>query len=103
MPRNVAKRAKVSVVTHQDLDSNQEALDNETVIDLGLDMASRMDMMMTMLVDLTNRENGREEESVEQLDAPHPTPAKSQPEPMKSSKWQNTLAQDLDLEETVRR
>ena len=77
MPRNVAKRAKVSVVTHQDLDSNQEALDNETVIDLGLDMASRMDMMMTMLVDLTNRVNGREEESAEQLDPPHHTPAKT--------------------------
>ena len=39
---------------YQDLDSSKEALDNETVLDSGLDLASRLDMKATMLVDLTN-------------------------------------------------
>ena len=75
---------------------------NETVIYPGLDMVSRMDMMMTMLVDLTKRVNGHEKESIELLDTPHPTPSKARAGPSKS-KQQNTTAQDLDLEETVQR
>ena len=51
-----AKRAKMFVFTHQNLNSRKEALDKGTVtvVDSGLDMASKMDMMITMLVDLTN-------------------------------------------------
>ena len=45
----IAKRAKFSVVTHHDLDRSQEAFDNETVIDSGLDMASRMDYSKTWI------------------------------------------------------
>ena len=57
---------------------------------------------MTMLADLTNRVNGQEKESAEQLDALHHTPAKPRAEPRKF-RWQSSLAQDLDLEETVQR
>ena len=61
-PRKVAKKAQVSAVTQQDLDSSQEAVDNQTAIDLGLDMDSRMNMMMNMLFDLTNKVNGQGKE-----------------------------------------
>ena len=89
--RKVGKKAKVSVVTSQGLDSSLEALDNETMIDSDLDLASRMDMMMTMLVDLMNTVKGQEEKSVEQLDPPHPTPAKHRAE-IRQPRWQNTSA-----------
>ena len=39
---------------------------------------------------------------MQQLDAPHPTPAKPRAKPRKS-RWENSSAQDLDLEETVQR
>ena len=68
------------------------------MVDSGLDMASRIDMMMTMLVDLTNRLKRR----ILWSSWMHPTPAKSRPEPRKS-RWEDTSAQDLDLEETVQR
>ena len=54
VPRKVAKKANNSAVTQQDLDSSQEAMDNQAVMDSGLDMASRMDMMMmNMFLQLT--------------------------------------------------
>ena len=72
-------------------------MDNETLVDSGLDMVSRMDTMMTMLWDLTNKVNG-------QMDSPHPSPLKARPE-VRRSRWQNTSSQDLDLDldETIQR
>ena len=93
-PRKVATKAKVSAVTQRDLDISEAARDTETVVNLGLDM------MMTMLLDLTNKVNGQEEASPVELDSPSPTPAKPRPVPRKS-RWQNTSAQHLDLDETV--
>ena len=51
------------MVTPQDLDGSEQNLDSDLVCDAGLDIASPMDMMMSMIIGLTNKVNGQEEAS----------------------------------------
>ena len=53
-----------------------------------MDIASRMDMMMSMLVDLSNKVNGQEEVFQAQSEACHISSATSRHEP-KKARWQN--------------
>ena len=61
-PRKAAKTARFSAPIQQDLDNEEEVMGNRAFADPGLDMANTMDIMMTMLFDLTNKVNGQEKE-----------------------------------------
>ena len=88
-PRKVAKKANVSSVTQQDMDSSQEATDNQAVMKSGLDMASWIDMMTNMLLDLNNKVNGQGKELAVPLETSQPCQAKARPETSKA-RHQNT-------------
>ena len=61
----------MSVVTPPDLDDSEQTLANEMGGDAGLDLASHMDMMMSMIVDLSQKVNGQEETSQQQSATVH--------------------------------
>ena len=75
-------------------------MDNQTVMDSALDMASRMDMMMNMILDLTNKVNGKGKEPAVQLELPQHSPAKARHETSRS-RHKHTSFQELDWDETV--
>ena len=101
-PSKASKRPKVSVVTPPDLVSTEETLDSDAVDATSLNMASRMDMMTSMLIDLSNKVNGQEAASQAESEACHISPVTYWHEPNKT-RQQNTQAQDSELEEEERR
>ena len=99
-PRKSARKHTVSVVTPQDLDSSKLNLDTDISGYAGLDLASHMDLMMSMILGLANKVNDQEEASQPQSASVHLFPAVPRHEAQKT-RWQTTKAQDLELEKAV--
>ena len=76
-------------------------MDNQTVIESGFDMASRMDRMINMLLDLNNKVNDQGKDPAVPLESSQPGPVKARPETSRS-RYHNTLFLDVDVDETVR-
>ena len=101
-PWKSARKPTVSVVTPPDLDGTEETLDSDVGGDTRLDMASQMDMLMSMIMDLSNKVNGQGQAAQVHSALDHVSPAEPQHDP-KKTRWHTALAQDPQLEEAVQR
>ena len=65
-------------------------------------MANQMDSIMVMILELSNKVNDQEKVPEEQMGSPTTSQLKYRTE-RRRSRWQDSPAQDLDLDEMVRR
>ena len=90
----------MSVVTPPDLDGSEKTLDNAIGGDAGLDLGSNMDMMVSMIMDLSNTVNGQGEGSQLQSATVDLSPA-APCHAVKKTRQQTAPAQDPELEEAL--
>ena len=88
------------MVTAPVLDGTSVVFDNEGGGDASLDVASRKDIMMSMMVDLSNKVNGLEQ-ATQGPAAPAPILSAVHLHNPKNTTWQAAPPQDPELEEAV--
>ena len=99
-PWKFTKKTILSVVTPPALDGISVVMANVCGGDVSLDLTSDMDMLMSMLVDVSNKVNGLEQATQGQA-APSPIPSAVTLHDSRTTTQQAAPPQDPDLEEAV--
>ena len=83
-PRKAAKKAQASAAIQQDLDTEEEFMGEQAMVDQLQGMASRLDIMITIILGLSDKVNGQKKVPAEQMDSQTTSLLKSRPEGRRS-------------------